>query len=400
MGRPENLVPWSDDANYAAGADPWSGTATKVEYADNEFTPGDNVPAQAMNHELNRKDTKTQEVLDFVGALPAATWPFKNEDPTYFTTADIYKPCWDAFRGAWLLPATFDDTGDKLNAFISCDDGRTWERIGNLGLDPATQFGLAVGVRPTDGQMVACGVDYAYYGDGSTWTAATTVPWSAATGLYFNTIFYTDRLVTTANELVAGTFPIFWYSTDGGINWTAMSGSDPGFTEKRYQYASNGTMVMAMPILTGPGDFYATFQGATRTAHALFQTTDLILGVAWDSARSLWVSASTDGSDVTFWTSLDGATWTAGNVTPTANFDNVRELHCLGSLWMGFANDSSGLILYWTDDQGLTFRHKRLTSSLFTPTDFYSMCCNDRQSMVSFIKSGDSTGRVIASLSV
>jgi hypothetical protein len=53
MSKPVDNPVWSTDANYPAGAEPWSGTATKTEPSsgkqDEGWEPGEHPPAQYFN---------------------------------------------------------------------------------------------------------------------------------------------------------------------------------------------------------------------------------------------------------------------------------------------------------------------------------------------------------------
>ncbi len=85
MSRPIDpswvVSPWAPDVNYAAGALPWEGLATKVAWAGASsvgFTPKLNVPAQAVNYALNaafshHADSKAYSaaLLAFVGQMTA-----------------------------------------------------------------------------------------------------------------------------------------------------------------------------------------------------------------------------------------------------------------------------------------------------------------------------------------
>lgn len=65
---PSTNFPWAPDANYPAGAAPWSGQPTKVDPVDDKFTPGVSLPATYLNKLLAERDAT-------IAALVAAANP-------------------------------------------------------------------------------------------------------------------------------------------------------------------------------------------------------------------------------------------------------------------------------------------------------------------------------------
>lgn len=60
---PSTNFPWSPDANYPAGSDPWSGNPTKVTPVDDKFTPGVGLPATYLNKLLADRDATIQALI-------------------------------------------------------------------------------------------------------------------------------------------------------------------------------------------------------------------------------------------------------------------------------------------------------------------------------------------------
>jgi hypothetical protein len=61
---------WASDTNYSAGADPWSGTATKVDPGSGRFAqgwrPSDTLPAQHLNYHLNAVTASLADIISKV----------------------------------------------------------------------------------------------------------------------------------------------------------------------------------------------------------------------------------------------------------------------------------------------------------------------------------------------
>jgi len=63
ISPPGSNFPWSPDANYPAGTDPWSGNPTKVDPVDSKFTPKTGLPATYLNKLLRDRDLVLEQLI-------------------------------------------------------------------------------------------------------------------------------------------------------------------------------------------------------------------------------------------------------------------------------------------------------------------------------------------------
>jgi hypothetical protein len=387
MGRPTNpdwtVVPFSTDANYAAGAETWSGQPTKVIHPGpaGGFVPNQGAAAEYFNYYYNKAfdhdgdaKTKLDELVTYVGQLQAT-----NVGPAYgfdigvnlefgrFAFFNEALKTWHVCANGYTLyesatPVTLiDSAGAVVPDFVS---NATLNGLGASGED------CLGGCADTDGNMVICtDTRYVFEGSGASWTkvdafaAAITgvassvvyapgpdlwcaflidagivrvrtssnrTAWTNRTGpggfgpgpvrLVCNTA--TGRIVAV-NQVTGADAVYYDWSTDGGITWDNTTASFP--------FMSTGTGFDSLYLAYNPDlDQYLC-------------TTGLASGTPGASNGEVW--SSTDGGD-TFTKISTQDDWCVLNPAP------------FGSMWIAVATNHfvEGNYMVYSLDGGVTWK--------------------------------------------
>ena len=126
MSFPPIPLTWADDANFPAGADPWSGTPTKVEPTAQSkatgFTPEEPLSAEQINYLLN----KFCHANNLIVAQICSNWePPRDLPTTVGATSGILhyaRPFWHKRARRWIHAGS----GSGGSGWYSHNFGVTW----------------------------------------------------------------------------------------------------------------------------------------------------------------------------------------------------------------------------------------------------------------------------------
>lgn len=349
MANAFKKVEWATDTNYAAGADPWSGTATKVEPTSQTKTKG-YVPEQpASAQQTNWALATLADTVNALGAIPALNigppvtaalaqltkynrytreWIgiSSNGNDKLVRTKNVFSwPTFTEITPTNGIPTYDFDTdpatgnilvvGDTLDKqWFYTESTNIWSLIsGTIGNDPVRP---ALVWEPSAARWVygslrsgAANNDFAWSADGVTFTAVTKpAGWVAGTDVDVTLGSGDGKVVARA---VNGSNLYTSVSTDGGSTWSATVTTALGFT----QYFGGPGIRKSSPVWTG---------------------------VKWIISTS-----DIDSTPRTkLWTSVDGATWSV--LADLTDVGITKVAFLTPALGLG-VDGSTGELVYTTD---------------------------------------------------
>lgn len=377
-GRPANpsytVRTWATDANYAAGAQPWSSQPIKVEPPSpaGGFVPGQGAGAPYVNRLFN--DAFTQDanaktyqstLLEYVGQMQALNWPLRVGLTVASSTTK--SALYNKTSRTWW---TFGTNHGRAN---STDAGHSW---GTASSSPSDGYisGDANGVVMVIGKASR----YAHRWDGATWSdvdvygAAFT---NAARVVYdpVNAKFVWVAVSGGGGSGLAYTSN----STDGtGGTWSAPSsitGTWLSNADARFGLAVDKTAGRVVFAGIESGNFrfaYSSNGGSSWTvgagvATAIPSPTEMHLSWNEEEGAFYFVIGETSGThSCEVWRSADGSSWTK---QATLTGWSLKEIAGLGALLVAVA--AGGDVMY-SIDQGVTWRIAHIAVS-GTPVGVY-----------------------------
>lgn len=280
---PSYVVPgWSTNTNYAAGADPWAGTATKVAPPSTAigFTPKTGAAAQWFNYELNQAFVTDGSAKTYLTTLKDAVWDDFGAAHTMSFQGTLgllhVRPLvHDRASNVWYKSSTISAT-EKPS--VSYNGGVTWLDLAwPTGPGPASNSPV-MGSNPA-GLTVALdsGSDQGYYissvgGSPRTFTRVTagsvpgTATWNKITWLASGTgggLFVAVGIGSSpaGSKMVTGA---------GNVNWSLGTGAIPGAlagvpTASRWLQAASPTLFVAIPMTTAGVNYMTSADAFTFT---------------------------------------------------------------------------------------------------------------------------------------
>lgn len=348
MTFPPKPVTWATDANYDAGADPWSGTPTKVDPTTQSLTKGF-VPetpgsAQQTNFVLNAFG----EAGKAFSAKILGAWEITRTHPAPNNTSQILQRPWFNVRNRFWYTGS---TGN--NVYKTRNFGATWAAESSAGATSLAALHGAANNNPLSskyGDMIA----------GSSGTTALVVH-HFAFGTGWTTELTHGLTVAALYSIVHDAFNASWIFIATGpanaIRCVTCDDTTYTFTTRTLPGTpSTGGSSAREPLMHVSAAGVALFKsetgflarsddgGATWTAVAV--SPDLVnsKALAFIEGRQEWVYIASDG---TVQASIDGITWTQrATNNPFADLGGqVRFLTSIGA----------ALLATWTDavtDQG------------------------------------------------
>lgn len=379
MSRPQNpswTVPvWAPNANYPAGANPWSGTPTKTTHPAASTvgaTPKQGVAAQVFNKIVNDAYSVDQSAKDTIAALVTHVGQLQPKNWTVpSSTTTIRRVAFDPNRQIWYALA------NAAAPLWSGDAGRSW-----TALSPGFTGGSAVGVDAAGNVVVMTASTniWEFAKSTNTWTNRTAVilgtpaQVNAAGGnpnvfvvhepnaalwcsVYFDSTANIIRIVTSSNRSTwsSRTVPA---GASGSWSPCAMAVGNGRIVALAQNTISSLAAPTSFKILSsGDGgvtwsdDLTISFSGST-TARA---------SIAYSSTDGAWllcIGNSTAGTSVLY-RSTNGTSWTLVTSSTLFSFQRVT---AVGRLWVAVgdhasangAGDSS--VVLYSYDIGATWR--------------------------------------------
>jgi hypothetical protein len=343
--RPGGSPPdFASDANYPAGADPWSSTPTKVNpgsaYIAAGFVPGQGLPAQVMNFVLNAQNPW----LSYQDTLEVRSWSVPIA-PIYASGHDLAGAVQDNVMAYDADNRKFFAAGQDISNLhtpivVSSSNGQNWANdsmpvpAGAVNHPNRIVYGPGNGLFafPNNGTgnfFYRRGKDGAW----STVTITTASLWLAAR-------WFIDRWIFAGVQSGPHPGAASWKpSATTGNTGTGGDLTLPGSSGVTLSaifaplMATDGATVLVIaaptPIVTAPaaqGNLWVTTDGATFT-HVSNPFQSEIIALVWNPGDSLFYAMCSESGPSTgvanVYTSPDGLTWTLA-ATPAITFSRSQ----------------------------------------------------------------------------
>lgn len=358
---------WASDEDYPAGADPWSGTPTKVapttQSKETGFTPEEPMSAEQENYVLHGVCEVSKYLMDRFQNLPVL-----NFRPASTAVASFAHAAWDPINGHWLAASA---AGTKV-VRKSDDLGVTWSanEISALGGTP-TCFRVAVST--VDGSAVVTTDAREVYerSSGGTWTRrSTAMPLAPDAGSFYEVVH--NPISGGWIGFTAGaTVLVFATSPDRAV-WTSQTMTTAGVGNAQAAIAIDpvaGRVVVAqipLPLASGNVETHTSAtDGADFPVAAVVvnhgYTASVRLSLAWDARAELFVMVVCSlGVGTKVYTSPDASAWTL--VETLASGHALLRVCIVGEVWATIKY-SSGVA--FSLDQGATWRNAQYNAEVF-----------------------------------
>lgn len=378
-GRPKNpdwiVEPFAPDVNYAAGALPWQGTATKVAWAGAPsvgFTPKMGVPSQAMNYLFNAYSTYDQKAKDyctslvnFVGQIQAT-----NFLPAPTISGMVANSMfWNAASRKWHI------CGNSALVYTSDDRGATWSTetgIASVAGSPGET--CRTGDADASGNLViATGTRYIFNLTGSTWTKVDVVGTNVSPLQSFS-------LYDPVNSLWCFIFESFGpqpYTSANRTSWTSRISTLSGTTLTISAAINKTAGIIATAIVVGTTISVETSSngGVTWTARGTYTTTISSANsssLSYNSTTDTWlfvVGKNTATRSCEVWKSTDNCVTFTKVCTLAANY--VYGPCGSGNMWVALSDSSTSKDVVVSLDAGATWQRAGLSLSGLSVGAYY-----------------------------
>lgn len=360
-------VPFADADSYPAGSDPWSGQPTKVSGYDRLITPGLHYPSQAMNEHLNDRDCWIQELqeltafasLDFRDAVLMSALA-----GVISGTDRVYKAAWDPRFRRWIIACGNEGSPDVITGYAAETTAGTFSELSGYSASSEVRVDALL--------VTSNGVIFAAEADdnsetGTRWISIATfstndIPTSV--GYVYGT---SNRPMTECAEIIGSTILAAHHGDSSSIvarisagtavnTWSNVTGLHSTFAHINVTGVTSvkghaGALFFPRSFsgtVGGSPRYVKTTDGSTFTSHLCPNVVDAAgnVGVsmaAYNDRRGAYLVGCPDGSDIIFFESYDGETWTELG-TLTTNLATTSGLLPAGGSWalVGYGQDGSG----------------------------------------------------------
>jgi len=370
-------VLYAADANYAAGAHPWSGTPTKVapgsSFQSKGWIPGSPIAAQEQNYVIDKIQDLAIDAQQR-GAVKAIAQG----------TLDSYSLGW-FLEGTKRLVSSVDVTGtQKITAFAANNPGR---KASSATTMPSFQDRFAYDrvskklvcfSKPLVGSS---GTFLDITDDKALTTASRNPPTVNARYTDVCTDVSTGKIVMVS-ALDPGTpaFGVAYGSPPSALSWTAAGIGWISDTETKISSKPGETRIFSYQKTYSTPDAGATLSSVnTTTWTGGYTAGSTMFRPCWDTLKSRWICSTAKmgvshddaSSSSKLWTSTDGITWTTLATNPAYVF---LDMVCFkGWLWAaGCVLDRTGnpghggIEIFYSRDGGTTWIRTGLILSLRT----------------------------------
>lgn len=342
MVQPGRKLPWASDANYPAGADPWSGGARKSTLSAGEITAGVTPNAQLAAQKFNDLIALVGDHLGALAPLAVDNWG----PQITIATGPVVEVMTYAGRliqgsssgrlfarglgggGGSTEPFHYSSTNPELD--VTAD----WTGAASAGSDPDNYVSPMI----KSDSLIVCariglGQNARYSTDlGATWNNAGVTAANVKEGHYFAAV---DRFILLGDgngdvfSLAAASIP-----TIGTSSWDTVTNVLTG-TPVPQDIGSNANECVAV---YDDGRVIRSTNGTTWSAPVtLANFSGLIAGLAWNESQGLWCIINSTGKT---WFSPTGAVWTEGIDFLTGTLQQQSRLATLGRYWICVSGNS------------------------------------------------------------
>jgi hypothetical protein len=370
-GRPAVLYRWTMTGNFPAGGNLWNSQPLALQPAGTYFVPNVKPDAEEMNWLMGTLTTDDQIILDWAGNDPAVNWYAPLTAATFTGQTEIGAARWAPLAQLWLL-----GTGNHGTPSV-----QVWTAPGN-GADGFAEWStLGASITPsTSGHITALaedGVTAGQYwmtiaddsGNQKVWKYPVGGPWASqhtnSTATFGNPELATANIGGNSVIVVAtpqASAALISHSVNGGTTWVDFATT---VEVDRFYLQWNGSLFVAVASSTvvANGHYWTSPDGATWTARTLPTTVvgssgaNAPVGLAWNNVANLWtILTNVSGGGLCIATSPDGITWnvvtTLGVSTPV-----MADLAAIGALLVVTVQDTAGgsSAMYFNTDGGTTW---------------------------------------------
>lgn len=365
MSLPAKRVEWSNDANFPAGSEDWSGQPTKTLPADDKFTPGPDNPvgAEEFNYLFNQSDADYNRMRDLTASLALRNFSSLSvteaDDAGVTGLTDFFGVHYSTILKAWVVGY---DTAGGPEVFYASDPSDARHR-------PAPATGSPTGNPRT---FFDHGSHFYIVEENSSGANLSRAVRGGALAAITITAF--DTLTNTSAAVFQGTRAVVWHTSAGGTNGYAHSTTPQTSASWAVRTAGLATVQVvigacsptrcasfnknwanASNINYETTDDFATFTARTLST-SILAATEKVQGVCWSDEDELFyllIETASGGFKVA--SSPDAVTWTLVSTVAVGNGVPVQIAAMGGAVLVALKTDTSSAPYFGVDGGNLLY---------------------------------------------